>query len=103
MFVAGNFLTAAAAVLHMLLQTYIIIVIVRVVISWVNPDPRNLIVQVLNSVTDPLLEPIRRKMFRLMGYRGMMIDFSPLILILAIYFLDFFLVATLQDIGRRLR
>jgi YggT family protein len=103
MFVAGNFLTALASVLHMLLQAYIWVVIIRALISWVNPDPWNPIVQMLNRLTDPLLEPIRRKMFRLMGYGGMGIDISPLILIAAIYFLDFFLVGTLADIGMRVR
>ena len=34
MFVAGNFLTALASVLHLLLQTYIWVVIVRALISW---------------------------------------------------------------------
>ena len=103
MFVAGNFLTALASVLHMLLQAYIWVVIIRALISWVNPDPWNPIVQMLNRLTDPLLEPIRRKMFRIMGYGGMGIDLSPLILIAAVYFLDFFLVGTLTDIGMRMR
>ncbi len=103
MFVAGNFLTALASVLHMLLQAYIWVVIIRALISWVNPDPWNPIVQMLNRLTDPLLEPIRRKMFRMMGYGGMGIDISPLILIAAIYFLDFFLVGTLTDIGMQMR
>jgi len=102
-FVAGNFLTALASVLHLLLQTYMWVVIVRALISWVNPDPWNPIVQTLNRLTDPLLEAIRRRMFRMMGYRGIGIDISPLILIMAIYFVDFFLVGTLDDIGMRLR
>src|SRR3989338_2691045 len=103
MFVAGNVFTALASVLHMLLQAYIWVVIIRSLISWVNPDPWNPIVQMLNRLTDPLLEPIRRKMFRMMGYGGMGLDLSPLILIAAVYFLDFFLVGTLTDIGMRMR
>ena len=103
MFVAGNFLTSLASVLHLVLQAYIWVVIIRALLSWVNADPWNPIVQMLNRLTDPLLEPIRRWMFRLMGYKGVGIDLSPLILIAAIYFLDFFLVGTLHDIGGRLR
>ncbi len=103
MFVAGNLLSSVAAVLHMLLQGYIWVVIIRAVISWVNPDPRNPIVQMLSRLTEPLLEPIRRRMFRLMGYGGVGIDVSPLILIAAIYFIDYFLVGTLNDLGMRLR
>jgi YggT family protein len=103
MFVAGNFLSATAQVLHMLLQAYIWVVIIRALLSWVNPDPWNPIVQMLNRLTEPLLEPIRRKVFRMMGSGGIGLDLSPLILIAAIYFLDYFLVGTLQDIGGRLR
>ena len=103
MFVAGNVFTALASVLHMLLQAYIWVVIIRSLISWVNPDPWNPIVRMLARLTDPLLEPIRRKMFRMMGYGGMGLDLSPLILIAGIYFLDFFLVGTLTDIGMRMR
>jgi YggT family protein len=102
-FVAGNFLTAVASVLHLLLQVYIWVVIVRALISWVNPDPWNPIVQTLNRLTDPLLEPIRRWMFRMMGSRGIGIDLSPVLLIMAIYFVDRFLVGTLNDIGMLLR
>ena len=103
MFVAGNVFTALASVLHMLLQAYIWVVIIRSLISWVNPDPWNPIVRMLARLTDPLLEPIRRKMFRMMGYGGMGLDLSPLILIAVVYFLDFFLVGTLTDIGMRMR
>ena len=102
MFVAGNFLSALAAVLHMLLQGYMWVVIIRALLSWVSPDPRNPIVQVLNRLTDPLLDPIRRKLFRLMGYGGVGIDLSPLVLIAAIYLVDYFVVATLHDLDVRL-
>jgi YggT family protein len=87
----------------MLLQIYIWVVIIRVLISWVQPNPSNVIVQTLSALTDPLLDPIRRSLWRMMGYRGMMIDVSPIILIVTIYFLDHFLVGVLQDLGRRLR
>jgi YggT family protein len=103
MFVAGNFLSAVAMVLHMLLQAYIWVIIIRALVSWVNPDPWNPIVQILNRLTDPLLDPIRRRLMRFGGYSGMGVDLSPLLLIAVVYLVDFFLVATLQDLGTRLR
>lgn len=103
MFVAGNVLSALAAVLHFLLQGYIWVIIIKALLSWVSPDPWNPIVQTLNRLTDPLLDPIRRWLFRLMGYRGVGIDLSPILLIAAVYFVDFFLVGTLHDLGGRLR
>jgi len=100
MFVAGNFLTALASVLHMLFEVFTWVVIIRVLLSWVNPDPWNPIVRMLHGMTDPFLEPIRRKTF---GMMGMGIDLSPLILLAVIYFLDFFLVRTLTDMGMHMR
>lgn len=98
MFVLANFIYALANVLDMVLNIYLWIVFARAILSWVNPDPYNPIVQFLIRVTEPVLYPIRRAI----GY-GMGIDFSPLIVIFAIYFLRSFLVRTLFDIALRLR
>ncbi|MEK6815204.1 MAG: YggT family protein [Nitrospirota bacterium] len=99
MFVAGNFLSALAQVLDMALTVYMWIVIIRALISWVNPDPYNPIVRFLVSATEPVLRPIRR----LVPTYRIGIDLSPLIVILAIYFLNFFLVRTLIDLSYRIR
>src|ERR671930_1376949 len=99
MFLLGNLFGAVATILNYALWFYMWIVIARAVISWVSPDPYNPIVQFLYRATEPVLEPIRR---RLPG-GGFGIDFSPLIVILAIYFLDEFLVRSLQQIAIQLR
>ncbi len=98
MFVAGNVLQGVARVLEIILQLYMWVIIVRALISWVNPDPWNPIVQFLDRVTEPVLAPIRRWM----GWR-MGIDLSPLVAILIIYFLQYALVGSLYDMARQLR
>lgn len=95
MFVLANFLAAAAKVLDWVLHLYMWIIIGRAVISWVNPDPYNPIVRFLNSVTEPVLYPIRRRLPTSMGG----IDFSPILVILAIIFAQAFLVQTLRDLA----
>lgn len=100
MFLFGNLIGALATILSYALWFYMWIVIARAVISWVSPDPYNPIVQFLYRATEPVLEPIRR---RLPGGGGFGIDFSPLILIFAIYFLQIFLVGSLQEMAMRLR
>jgi YggT family protein len=99
MFLIGNLLAAVATILYYVLWFYMWVVIARAVISWVSPDPYNPIVQFLYRATEPVLEPIRRKL----PGGGFGIDFSPLIVILAIYFLQIFLVGSLRDIAFRLR
>ena len=95
MFVFNNFLMALAQLVEFLLVAYMWIVIGRAVISWVNADPSNPIVRFLYEVTEPLLRRIRRLLPVSMGN----IDFSPMILILAIMFLQNFLVPTLKRLA----
>jgi YggT family protein len=97
MFIGGNILGAFATVLDTVLWLYMWIIIARALISWVNPDPWNPIVQFLVRATEPVLSPIRRWV----GWR-MGIDLSPIIAILAITFLQLALVQTLRDIAVRL-
>ncbi len=96
MFILGNLLEALAYVLDMLLRTYLIIIVIRALISWVSPDPYNPIVQFLRSATDPLLYRVRR--WLPVSFGG--IDFSPIIVIAVIIFLQKFLVNSLLDLSR---
>ena len=98
MFMFANRLTSIAGVLGLVLTLYMYIVIARALVSWVNPDPRNPIVRFLYNATEPLLCRVRR----VVPYMGG-VDFSPLVVIIAIYFLQSFLVSSLVDLAYRLR
>lgn len=97
MFLIARFLDAVARLLDWVLLAYMWIVIARALISWVNPDPWNPIVQFLVRATEPVLRPIRRRL----PMTG--IDFSPVVVILGIYFLQWFLVPVLLETAVRLR
>jgi len=56
------------------------IVIIRVLVSWISPDPQNPIIQFLRGVTDPALDRLRGLMPRFLWSTGL--DFTPLVLIL---------------------
>jgi YggT family protein len=99
MFVFGNVILGIARVLGVLLNIYMWVIIIRALISWVNPDPYNPIVQFLNRVTEPVLRPIRK----LVPTWKIGIDLSPLIAILIIYFLEIAVVDTLARIGRSMQ
>jgi YggT family protein len=96
MFVFRQLLIAVASIVDYVLYAYMWIIIIRALISWVNPDPYNPLVRFLYQVTEPVLRPIRR-MLPMTG-----IDFSPLIVILAIYFLQAFLVPVIREAAFRL-
>jgi len=97
MFVLSNFINASAYVLNVLLTVLYWIILVRALISWVNPDPLNPLVQFLQRVTEPILEPIRRLL------PPLAIDLSPVIAFFAIVFLRQFLVRSLYDLAIRLQ
>lgn len=96
MFVLANFLTAVAVILDYGLTFYMWIVIAGAVLSWVNPDPYNPIVRFINNVTEPVLYQIRKRLP--VNFGG--IDISPIVVILAIIFLQNFVVNTLHGLAR---
>ena len=96
MFVARELLLSVAWLVEYVLWAYMWIIIIRALISWVNPDPWNPIVRFLYQVTEPVLRPIRRRL----PMTGL--DLSPVIVIVAIIFLQRFLVRVLVDAAYRL-
>jgi YggT family protein len=86
--VGGAFVAGLLQVVFAILSVIQWLVIIAAVISWVNPDPRNPIVQFLYRTTEPMLRPFRRL---LPPRRTGGIDFSPLILLLLILFIKVFL------------
>ena len=95
MFVLGNIVLGITRVLDIALNFYMWIIIIRAIISWVNPDPYNAIVQILTKITEPVLRPIRK----LAPPHKIGIDLSPLIAVLIIIFLQYALINTLERIG----
>jgi len=98
MFILANFLKAIAAVLDVALTIYMWVIVIRALISWVNPDPYNPIVRFLYAITEPVLYRIRRYLPVVFGG----FDLSPMVVILCIIFLQKFLVSTLYQLAYRL-
>ena len=97
MFIIGNFLIATGQVLNIVLTIYLYIVIISALISWVNPDPHSPIVIFLRRATEPVYRILGRYIPPTGG-----LDLTPIVVILIIYFLQFFLVATLITAGNNL-
>lgn len=95
MFVLGNFIEALARIVDIGLTIYMWMIIIRAVLSWVNPDPYNPIVMFLYRSTEPVLYRIRRWL----PFGNIGIDLSPIIVILVIIFLQSFLVRSLYQVA----
>lgn len=99
MFIFSNFLVAAAKVLSLVLSIYMWIIIARAVLSWVNPDPYNPIVRFIHNMTEPVLYQIRRRLPVVFGG----IDLAPVVVLVAILFLEHFVVASLFELAAGMR
>jgi YggT family protein len=98
MFMFGHFLEGLAWILNTVLTLYIWILIINALLSWVNPDPRNPIVQFLYAATWPLLYQVRSRLPVIFGG----IDLSPLVAIFGIYLIRHVLVSSLYTVAQRL-
>ena len=83
-------------VVGLLFQLYIFIVVARVLISWVGPDPYNPIVRFLCQATDPLLDRLRRFVPLQFGA----IDLTPVALLLALYVVKDLLLNLIAQLAR---
>jgi YggT family protein len=97
MFVLRDLLVAVAQGVDIFLSFIYWLILIRALISWVNPDPYNPIVQFLYRTTDPLLERIRRVL------PPLPIDISPVIAIILVYILKNFIINVLMDIAYSLK
>lgn len=99
MFIVSNFIVAIAKVFSLILNIYMWLVIIRAIASWFAMDPYNPIYQFLIRITEPVLGYVRR----IFPIRAGAVDFSPIIVIIAIIFLQSFLVQSLFGLAQALR
>ena len=82
----GAFMFALYRVIDMIISLIYFIIIIRVLLSWVSPDPYNPVVRIIYGITEPIMRPFRRILPPIGG-----LDLSPILLILALVFIQTFL------------
>lgn len=99
MILIANLLSALGAILGAILRFFSFVVLASCVISWVNADPYNGIVRTINAITEPLYVQIRRRVRTRFGG----LDLTPIVVILAIMFLQHFVAQSLADYASGIR
>lgn len=89
--VLGALVWAIPAVLELVIDILLFAVLVRVVLSWLNPDPYNPAVALLGRLTDPILVPAQRLIPSIGG-----IDLSPVAVMIGMVLLQMLLVPPLK-------
>jgi YggT family protein len=80
-------LVAFVTIIISVISLYKWVIIISALLSWVQPDPYNPIVQMLYRLTEPVYAFVRRYIPTVFG--GM--DLSPIVIIFALQFLEIFL------------
>lgn len=70
-------------VLYTLLEVMSWLIFARAIISWI-PNLNSKVIEILYTVTEPILEPIRKLLDKTMGNTGIMVDLSPIVAFLLI-------------------
>ncbi|MCL5673729.1 MAG: YggT family protein [Deltaproteobacteria bacterium] len=81
-------------IISIILTVYMWIIIIKALVSWVNPDPYNPIIRFLDDVTEPVLRKVRA----IIPIGNIGIDLSPIIVIFAIYILQMLFAYLENDI-----
>lgn len=94
---AGIAVFSVADVLSVILTILLWAMIIRVILSWINPDPRQPVVQLLIQLTEPIMAPARRIIPPMGG-----LDLSPIAVFILISLTRMLAVAPLMDFARTL-
>lgn len=91
----STFIVAIASILHSIIEVYTWIIIIAAIVSWVRPDSYNQVIQLLYRLTEPVYAFIRRFIPTVFGG----IDLAPIIVLLALKFIDLFFVRLLFNVA----
>ena len=97
MYVLGFPLLSLVTIINGVLLIYTFIIIAAAVLSWVNPDPLNPIVQILRKVTEPVMDLLRPYVPLVGG-----LDLTPVVLIIIIYFIQHGVLPVIEVFARSL-
>ncbi|MCI0471929.1 MAG: YggT family protein [Candidatus Aminicenantes bacterium] len=98
--ITADFLITLAQIFHWLIQGYIIIIIIRSIMSWMGNLPPHPLVQLLRRLTDPVF----RLVYRVLPHHVLIvgnIDISPIIIVIALSLVDMFVTGLLTDLARQ--
>jgi YggT family protein len=91
--VTGALLLAIPELISLVINVFLFAILIQVILSWVNPGSYNPAISLINSLTAPLLTPVRRRMPDMGG-----LDLSPMVVMLGLVVLEMLLIPPLKDL-----
>jgi len=95
----ANFLFAVARILNFVVSAYTIVIVFRVILSWIQIPSLYPVAVIVYKLTEPLLKPIRKYVppHKMGG-----LDLSPMILLIILMFINSFVIRSLAQYAMRL-
>jgi len=102
-FILGHLIIAIGTILRIAIDVYVILMVLRVILSWIPIDRNNQLVLIVFNLTNPSVRWLRKAVPMLAQTRSSLgFDFTPVIVLLVFYFINLFVVDSLLDIGQML-
>ena len=94
--VSAGFLAvrSVAELLNLLLNVFLVVIIIRVILSWVNPGHYNPAIGLIDSLAEPVLAPARRIIPAVGG-----LDLSPIAVLIGIQLAKMLFVHPIRDLA----
>ena len=92
---AGLAVVSAAELLELCTTVFFWAILIRVILSWVNPGIRHPASDIVYSLTEPVLEPARRVLPAMGGF-----DLSPILVLVGLQLVNLLLIEPIRDAGR---
>ena len=95
----SGFQPAAAALLaipeliSLIINIFLFAILIGVIISWINPGSYNPAISLIQSLTEPLLGPVRRRIPDMGG-----LDLSPMVVMLGLVVLEMLLIPPIKEL-----
>lgn len=86
---------SAWELVNLLLNVYLFAIIIRVIVSWINPASYHPALELIDGITRPVMAPVQRMLPSAGG-----LDFSPMIVLIGIWFLKMLLRPVFMDLAR---
>ncbi len=87
----GAVLWSLPALVELAIDVFLYGVIIRVILSWINPDPFNPMVQLIHTLTDPVMAPVQRRLPPIGG-----LDLSPIAVTIGLILMQMLLLPPLK-------
>lgn len=93
----GVLIWAAGSIGNQLINIFFFAILIRVLVSWLSPNPSSALMVILHHLTEPLLRPARRLIKPISGF-----DFSPIVAMIVIKLIGILLCWPLMEYGAQL-